>query len=129
MKKIAILGSTGSIGTQTLEVINNSKDKFKLILLSAYSNYELLIDQAIKFKPKIIIFADKSKRKQIENKLSNFDTKIFYGEKSLNNFFSFTKIDIVVTALVGKSGLIPTVNAINNNIDIALANKETMVIA
>ena len=129
MKKIAILGSTGSIGTQTLEVINNSKDKFKLILLSAYSNYELLIDQAIKFKPKIIIFGDISKREQIENELSNFDTKIFYGEKSLNNFFSFTKIDIVVTALVGKSGLIPTINAINNNIDIALANKETMVIA
>ena len=129
MKKIAILGSTGSIGTQTLEVINNSKDKFKLILLSAYSNYELLINQAKKFKPKIIIFGDISKREQIENELSNLNIEIYYGESCLNNFFSFSQIDLVVTALVGKSGLIPTVNAIKNNINIALANKETMVIA
>ena len=129
MKKIAILGSTGSIGTQTLEVISNSQDRFKVILLSAYSNYQLLVDQAKKFKPKIIIFGDKSKRKLIENELYNLKIEIFFGEKSLNNFFSFSKIDLVITALVGKSGLIPTINAIKNNIDVALANKETMVIA
>ena len=129
MKKIAILGSTGSIGTQTLEVISNSQDRFKVILLSAYSNYQLLVDQAKKFKPKIIIFGDKSKRELIENELYNLKIEIFFGEKSLNNFFSFSKIDLVITALVGKSGLIPTINAIKNNIDVALANKETMVIA
>lgn len=129
MKKVAILGSTGSIGTQTLEVISQVKGRFKVELLSAYSNYRLLIEQAKKFKPKTLIFGDISKSKILEKKLKNEKINILYGEKALNNFHKYSKPDIVLTALVGKSGLLPTINAINNNISVALANKETLVVA
>jgi len=129
VKKVAILGSTGSIGTQTLEVISHIKDQFKVEVLSAHSNYNLLIEQAKKFKPKTIIFGDSSKSKILEKNLNNEEIDILYGEDSLNNFFKYSDPDIVLTALVGKSGLLPTINAINNNINIALANKETLVIA
>ena len=129
MKKIAILGSTGSIGTQTLEVISHIKGLFKVDLLSAYSNYNLLIEQAKKFKPKTLIFGDSSKSKILEKNLKNEKIDILYGEEALNNFYKYCDPDIVLTALVGKSGLIPTINAINQNINIALANKETLVVA
>ena len=129
MKKIAILGSTGSIGTQTLEVISHIKGQFKVELLSAYSNYNLLIEQAKKFKPKTLIFGDRSKSKILEKNLKNEKIDILYGEEALNNFYKYSNPDMVLTALVGKSGLIPTINAINKNINIALANKETLVIA
>ena len=129
MKKIAILGSTGSIGTQALEVISHLKDNFKVELLSAYSNFELLCEQAKKFKPKTIIFGDQNKSKILEKNLKQEKVNIRYGEDALNSFFKYCEADIVLTAVVGKSGLIPTINAINNNIDIALANKETLVIA
>ena len=129
MKKIAILGSTGSIGTQTLDVISNNSNEFKIELISANSNYKLLIKQAIKYSPKTIIFGNKIKSKLIEDSLAHLNINIIYGEDALNNFIDYCDIDMVVTALVGKSGLIPTITAINNNIDIALANKETLVIA
>jgi len=129
VKKIAILGSTGSIGTQALEVISHLKDNFKVELLSAYSNFELLCEQAKKFKPKTIIFGDQNKSKILEKNLKQEKVNIRYGEDALNSFFKYCEADIVLTAVVGKSGLIPTINAINNNIDIALANKETLVIA
>ena len=129
MKKIAILGSTGSIGTQTLEVISHIKGQFKVELLSAYSNYNLLIEQAKKFKPKTLIFGDISKSKILEKNLKNEKIDILYGEEALNNFYKYSNPDMVLTALVGKSGLIPTINAISKNINIALANKETLVIA
>ena len=129
MKKIAILGSTGSIGTQTLEVISHIKGLFKVDLLSGYSNYNLLIEQAKKFKPKTLIFGDSSKSKILEKNLKNEKIDILYGEEALNNFYKYCDTDIVLTALVGKSGLIPTINAINQNINIALANKETLVVA
>ena len=129
MKKIAILGSTGSIGTQTLEVISHIKGQFKVDLLSAFSNYNLLIEQAKKFKPKTLIFGDRSKSKILEKNLKNEKIDILYGEEALNNFYKYSNPDMVLTALVGKSGLIPTINAINKNINIALANKETLVIA
>ena len=129
MKKIAILGSTGSIGTQTLEVISHIKGQFKVELLSAYSNYNLLIEQAKKFKPKTLIFGDRSKSKILEKNLKNEKIDILYGEEALNNFYKYSNPDMVLTALVGKSGLIPTINAISKNINIALANKETLVIA
>ena len=129
MKKIAILGSTGSIGTQTLEVISHIKGQFKVDLLSAYSNYNLLIEQAKKFKPKTLIFGDRSKSKILEKNLKNEKIDILYGEEALNNFYKYSNPDMVLTALVGKSGLIPTINAISKNINIALANKETLVIA
>ena len=129
MKKIAILGSTGSIGTQTLEVISHIKGLFKVDLLSGYSNYNLLIEQAKKFKPKTLIFGDSSKSKILEKNLKNEKIDILYGEEALNNFYKYCDPDIVLTALVGKSGLLPTINAINQNINIALANKETLVVA
>ena len=129
MKKIAILGSTGSIGTQTLEVISDNKNIFEVELLSAFSNDNLLIAQAIKYKPKAIIFGDISKQKVIREKLKNENIEIYFGEESLNNFLNCCDPDIVLTALVGKSGLIPTINCINKGINLALANKETLVVA
>ena len=128
-KKIAILGSTGSIGTQTLEVISHHDDKFRVELLSANKNYELLIQQAKKYQPKAIIFGDITHKKILNENLKSESIDIFFGDDALNNFNQFCNPDLVVTALVGKSGLIPTINAIENNIDVALANKETLVVA
>ena len=129
MKKVAILGSTGSIGTQTLEVISDNKNIFEVELLTAFSNHNLLINQALLHKPKAIIFGDRSKEKVILNSLKNEEIEIYFGEESLNNFLNYCNPDIVLTALVGKSGLIPTINTIKKGIDLALANKETLVVA
>ena len=129
MKKVAILGSTGSIGTQTLEVISDNKNIFEVELLTAFSNHTLLINQALVYKPKAIIFGDRSKEKVILNSLKNEEIEIYFGEESLNNFLNYCNPDIVLTALVGKSGLIPTINTIKKGIDLALANKETLVVA
>ena len=129
MKKVAILGSTGSIGTQTLEVISDNKNIFEVELLTAFSNHTLLINQALLHKPKAIIFGDRSKEKVILNSLKNEEIEIYFGEESLNNFLNYCNPNIVLTALVGKSGLIPTINTIKKGIDIALANKETLVVA
>ncbi len=129
MKKVAILGSTGSIGTQTLEVISDNKNIFEVELLTAFSNHTLLINQALLHKPKAIIFGDRSKEKVIFNSLKNEEIEIYFGEESLNNFLNYCNPDIVLTALVGKSGLIPTINTIKKGIDLALANKETLVVA
>lgn len=129
MKKVAILGSTGSIGTQTLEVISDNKNFFEVELLTAFSNHTLLINQALLHKPKAIIFGDRSKEKVILNSLKNEEIEIYFGEESLNNFLNYCSPDIVLTALVGKSGLIPTINTIKKGIDLALANKETLVVA
>jgi len=129
LKKVAILGSTGSIGTQTLEVISDNKNIFEVELLTAFSNHTLLINQALLHKPKAIIFSDRSKEKVIFNSLKNEEIEIYFGEESLNNFLNYCNPDIVLTALVGKSGLIPTINTIKKGIDLALANKETLVVA
>tara|TARA_B100000003_G_scaffold189939_1_gene187595 strand:- start:4127 stop:5281 length:1155 start_codon:yes stop_codon:yes gene_type:complete len=129
LKKVAILGSTGSIGTQTLEVISDNKNIFEVELLTAFSNHTLLINQALLHKPKAIIFGDRSKEKVILNSLKNEEIEIYFGEDSLNNFLNYCNPDIVLTALVGKSGLIPTINIIKKGIDLALANKETLVVA
>ena len=129
MKKIAILGSTGSIGTQTLEVINSNKNIFKVELLTANSNFKLLAKQANKFNPKVVIINDVTWVDELSKLIENPKIEILNGTESLNNFSKYCEIDLVVTAVVGKSGLLPTVNAINNNVDIALANKETLVVA
>jgi 1-deoxy-D-xylulose-5-phosphate reductoisomerase len=129
MKKIAILGSTGSIGTQTLEVINNNKNIFKVELLTANSNFKLLANQANKFNPKVVIINDVTWVDELSKLIKNPKIEILQGTESLNNFSKYCDIDLVVTAVVGKSGLLPTINAINNNVDIALANKETLVVA
>ena len=129
MKKIAILGSTGSIGTQTLEVIDNNKNLFSVELLTAHSNFKLLAKQANQFNPKVVIINDFKFRDELVKLIKNPKIEILHGKESLNNFSKYCEIDLVVTALVGKSGLLPTVNAIKNNVDIALANKETLVVA
>tara|TARA_A100000164_G_scaffold335356_1_gene327364 strand:+ start:2024 stop:3178 length:1155 start_codon:yes stop_codon:yes gene_type:complete len=129
LKKVAILGSTGSIGTQTLEVISDNKNIFEVELLTAFSNHTLLINQALLHKPKAIIFSDRSKEEVILNSLKNEEIEIYFGEESLNNFLNYCNPDIVLTALVGKSGLMPTINTIKKGIDLALANKETLVVA
>ena len=128
-KKIAILGSTGSIGTQTLEVIAAHPDKFEVVVLTANRNSDLLIEQAIKFKPNTVVIVDESKYKAVDAALWGHDIKTFAGQAALSEVVEMKEIDIVLTALVGYSGLKPTITAINAGKSIALANKETLVVA
>jgi len=128
-KRIAILGSTGSIGTQALEVIENNLDKFEVEILTANNNVELLLEQALKFKPNTIVIANKLHYKYLSDKLFTTDIKVFAGEESIAQIVENQNIDLVLTAMVGYSGLIPTINAIKNKKTIALANKETLVVA
>ncbi len=128
-KNIAILGSTGSIGTQALDVIQSNSDKFTAYVLTAQRNVELLIEQAVKFKPKHVVIGDESKVPALKNALSKYDIEIHSGENALNEIVTLPEIDIVLTALVGYAGLIPTIKAIESKKTIALANKETLVVA
>ena len=128
-KKIALLGSTGSIGTQTLEVVKNHPDKFEIVVLTANSKAELLIEQAKEFQPNTVVICDESKYEQVEKELWDIDIKTYTGSNSLNDVVQMDEVDIVVTALVGFAGLEPTINAIESGKNIALANKETLVVA
>jgi len=128
-KKIAILGSTGSIGTQTLEVIEEHSDKFEVEVLTANSNADLLIEQALKFKPNTVVIVDETKFKKVSEALWEHDIKTFTGEESLAQVAAMQETDIVLTALVGYAGLLPTIKAIEAKKTIALANKETLVVA
>jgi len=128
-KRIAILGSTGSIGTQALEVINAHPDKFEVEVLTAYNNVELLIKQAIRFVPKIVVIGNPGKYKFLKEALIHFPIQIMAGEDAFAEIVKLDSIDIVLTAMVGYAGLLPTINAIKAKKDIALANKETMVVA
>lgn len=129
MKKIAILGSTGSIGTQALEVIEKNPKHFRAEILTAGNNAELLIKQAIKFLPDTVVIANESKYKEVSNALSAYPIKVFAGSKSIEQIAESSSINLVLTAMVGFSGLLPTINAIKAKKDIALANKETLVVA
>ncbi|MDF1674106.1 MAG: 1-deoxy-D-xylulose-5-phosphate reductoisomerase [Vicingaceae bacterium] len=128
-KKIAILGSTGSIGTQALEVIEEHADKFQVEVLTANGNADLLIEQAIKFKPNVVVIADEAKYKKVEEALWEHDIKTYAGNDALAQVVEMDEIDVVLTALVGYAGLLPTINAIKAKKTIALANKETLVVA
>ncbi|MGB1040024.1 MAG: 1-deoxy-D-xylulose-5-phosphate reductoisomerase, partial [Flavobacteriales bacterium] len=128
-KGIAILGSTGSIGTQTLEVIEQFPEKFELVVLTAHSNADLLIEQSLKYKPNTVVIGDEFKYQKVKDVLWEHDIKVFAGEQSLAQVVEMTEIHTVVTATVGYSGLLPTINAINAGKNIALANKETLVVA
>lgn len=128
-KHIAILGSTGSIGTQALEVIEANKDLFVVEVLSANSNSDLLIKQALKFTPNAVVIVDETKYQEVFDALSSQDIKIFAGKDALAQVVEMGDIDMVLTALVGYSGLKPTINAIKAKKNIALANKETLVVA
>ncbi len=129
MKKIAILGSTGSIGTQALDVIEQNPKHFKAEILTAGNNADLLIKQAIKFLPDTVVIADESKYKYISDALSSYSVKVFAGKQSIEQIVESSSIDLVLTAMVGFAGLIPTINAIKAKKNIALANKETLVVA
>ena len=128
-KKIAILGSTGSIGIQTLDVIRKNKELFTAEILIAGQNSNLLIKQAKTFKPKIVVINDESKYLYVKKHLKNQKTKVFAGKKEVINVVKNKSIDTVVSAVVGYSGLEPTISAIKAGKNIALANKETLVVA
>jgi 1-deoxy-D-xylulose-5-phosphate reductoisomerase len=128
-KHIAILGSTGSIGTQALEVISQHSEMFEVEVLTANSNCDLLIQQSIQYRPNAVVIVDDSKYQKVHSALDQYDIKVYSGAESLSQIVEMDSIDMVLTALVGYSGLKPTINAIKAKKSIALANKETLVVA
>ncbi len=128
-KNIAILGSTGSIGTQTLDIIEQQADSFEVSVLTANNNAELLIEQARKFKPQYVVIANKRHYKQVKNALADLRIIVHAGDDPLEEIICQPTVDMVMTALVGFAGLKPTVAAIRAGKEIALANKETLVVA
>lgn len=128
-KNVAILGSTGSIGTQTLDVIRKNPELFTAEVLTANNNSELLIKQAIEFQPNYVIIANDAKYNEVSNALSTYPIKVYSGNKSIEQIVEVKEVDIVLTAMVGFAGLLPTINAIKHKKNIALANKETLVVA
>lgn len=129
MKKVAILGSTGSIGTQALEVIAQNPEEFCVEVLTANNNAELLVQQAIKFNPNVVIIGNKEKYKFVSEQLDKHMIKVFAGDESLAQVVEMDSIDIVIGALVGYSGLIPIIKALEHGKQVALANKEVLVVA
>jgi 1-deoxy-D-xylulose-5-phosphate reductoisomerase len=128
-KNVAILGSTGSIGTQTLDVIQSHPEKFQVEVLTAQNNADLLIEQALKFQPNCVVIANESLYQKVKEALIPHDIKVFAGDQAIADVVTMESIDLVLTALVGYSGLIPTIKAIEAGKQIALANKETLVVA
>jgi 1-deoxy-D-xylulose-5-phosphate reductoisomerase len=129
VKRITILGSTGSVGTQALEVVRDHPATFKVVVLSALKNSELLIQQAKEFKPAIVVICDESKYNEVKNALSALNIKVLAGEVALAEVAAYEESDVVLTALMGSVGLKPTIAAIKAGKNIALANKETLVVA
>lgn len=129
IKRIAILGSTGSIGTQALDVIQQHSDAFSVSVLTAQSNADLLVEQAKQFHPSHVVIGDESKYTFVKNALSGIDIKVLAGANALQEVVCYDHVDVVLTALVGYAGLLPTVKAVKAGKPIALANKETLVVA
>jgi 1-deoxy-D-xylulose-5-phosphate reductoisomerase len=129
IRSVAILGSTGSIGTQALEVIRQNSNRFKVSVLTAQSNSALLIEQALEFRPEYVVIGDESKCAGLIHALKPFEIEVLCGLDELSEVVTQPQIDIVLTALVGFAGLRPTLAAIKAGKDIALANKETLVVA
>ncbi|HAJ98541.1 MAG TPA: 1-deoxy-D-xylulose-5-phosphate reductoisomerase [Bacteroidales bacterium] len=128
-KSIALLGSTGSIGCQTLEVLRSHAGIFEVEVLTAQNNANLLIQQAIEFLPNAVVIGNEKKYLEVKNALKHYPVKVFAGKDSLSQITSIQEIDIVLTAMVGIAGLEPTLAAIDAGKHIALANKETLVVA
>lgn len=128
-KHIALLGSTGSIGTQALEVVNAHPERFVVEVLTANNNSDLLIQQAKKYRPNVVVITNENKYKEVNDALFDLGIKVYAGQQSLEEVVENENIDIVLTALVGYSGLKPTIRAIKAGKNIALANKETLVVA
>ena len=128
-KRIAVFGSTGSIGTQALEVIESYPDLFEAEILTAQTNDTLLIQQALKHKPNAVVIGDEEKYQAVKQALSETDIKVFAGESALEEVADFDTYDIMLAAIVGFAGLKPTLKAVDKGKAIALANKETLVVA
>ena len=128
-KRIAIFGSTGSIGTQALDVIEANPDLFEVEILTAHTNDELLVKQALQFNPNAVVIVDEKKYAKVKAALASTDVKVFTGEQSLEEVAAFDTYDMMLAAIVGFAGLKPTLRAIENKKAIGLANKETLVVA
>jgi len=128
-KRIAIFGSTGSIGTQALEVIRANSHLFEVEILTAQTNDELLITQALEFRPNAVVIGDDTKYKRLKDALSSTDVKVFAGEDALVEVADFDSYDMMIAGIVGFAGLKPTLKAVENGKAVGLANKETLVVA
>lgn len=128
-KQLAILGSTGSIGTQTLDVVRAHPDRYSVYALCAHRSIDKLVEQALEFKPEVVCIADESLYETLKARLSSLDIKIWAGSDAIAEMVTMPSIDIVVAAMVGYAGLRPTIEAIKAGKTIALANKETLVVA
>jgi len=128
-RHIAILGSTGSIGTQALDVIRSNNDRFEVEVLTAHQNADLLIAQAVEFQPNVVVIGNENLYEKVKSALTNYPIKVYTGAKALNSVVEMEQIDMVLTAMVGYAGLVPTIHAIKAKKTIALANKETLVVA
>jgi 1-deoxy-D-xylulose-5-phosphate reductoisomerase len=128
-KRIAIFGSTGSIGTQALEVIRSNPELFETEILTAHSNDELLVAQALEFSPNAVVIGDDSKYQKVKSALAATDVKVFAGEAALEEVADFDTYDMMLAGIVGFAGLKPTLRAVQNGKAIGLANKETLVVA
>jgi len=129
MKKISLLGSTGSIGVNTLDVIQRNPENFKILAMSAGSNIDLFAEQIRKFKPKVAALFDEQKIPALKERVADIDVEIFSGEEGTIAVATISEVDIVVSGVVGKAGLLPTIKAVKAGKNLALANKETLVIA
>ena len=128
-KRLAILGSTGSIGTQTLEVVRKHPDDFQVEVLTAQSNIKQLVEQAIEFKPNVVVIGDEKLYRELADILKPYSIKVFAGAQAISEVTEMDTIDLVVIALVGFAGLKPTLTALQSGKPIAIANKETLVVA
>ncbi len=128
-KRVAIFGSTGSIGTQALDVIRANAELLEVELLTAHTNDELLITQALEFKPNAVVIGDDKKYERVKAALASTDIKVFGGEEALEEVADFDTYDVMIAAIVGFAGLKPTLRAVDKGKIIALANKETLVVA
>ena len=128
-RRIALFGSTGSIGRQALEVIASNSSMFSAEILTAYNNEELLIEQALRFNPNIVVIGEEKKYQKVKEALSSTDIKVFAGERAFEEVASMDCYDLMLAAIVGYAGLRPVLRAIENGKSVALANKETLVVA
>lgn len=129
MKRITILGSTGSIGTQTLEVIRDLKLDYEIVALTANQNVDKLASQARQFKPQFVVLMDEKAAEELKYRLSDLNTEVLIGEEGLIKVATIERVDLVINSVVGAAGLLPTLKAIRAKKDIGLANKETLVVA
>ena len=129
MKQLAILGSTGSIGTQTLDVVRAYPERYEVYAICAHRSIDLLIEQAREFKPEVVCIADESLYQPLCDALADLPIKVWAGTEAIAQMVTMPSIDIVVAAMVGYAGLQPTIEAIKAGKTIALANKETLVVA